>query len=91
MKEKDDYKSLLEKLEAFDWPRVYMFKFIVPADNQKIAEVQNLFASDEAQIELRPSKTGKYTSVSAKELMLSPEKVVDRYVEASKIEGILSL
>ncbi len=87
-----NFDSLKEKLETgFDWPRVYLFKFIVPSDNKKIAEVENLFNSKEAQINLRASKTGKYVSVSAKEMMMSPDKVIERYKEASTIEGIMSL
>jgi putative lipoic acid-binding regulatory protein len=87
-----NFDSLKEKLETgFDWPRVYLFKFIVPSDNKKIAEVENLFNSKEAEINLRTSKKGNYVSVSAKEMMISPDKVIERYKEAAKIEGIISL
>ena len=68
-----------------------MFKFIVPSDNKKLAQVELLFNSKESQISMRNSKTGKYTSVSAKEMMMSPESVIEKYKEAAKIEGILSL
>lgn len=87
-----NFDSLREKLEdGFEWPRVYLFKFIVPSENKKIAEVENLFNSTEAEINMRSSKNGKYVSVSAKEMMISPDKVIDRYKEAAKIEGIISL
>ena len=92
MGEQENYESLRKKLEdGFDWPRIYLFKFIVPSGNKKLAEVENLFDSKEAQISIRNSKNGKYISSSAREMMLSPEKVVERYQEAAKIEGILSL
>ena len=87
-----NFDSLKEKLDkGFDWPRVYLFKFIVPSDNKKIAEVENLFNSKEAQINMRTSKKGNYVSVSAEEMMMSPDKVIERYQEAAKIEGIMSL
>ena len=87
-----NFDSLREKLEdGFDWPRVYLFKFIVPSDNKKIAEVESLFNSKEAQISMRTSKKGNYVSVSAKEMMMSADKVIERYKDAAKIEGIISL
>lgn len=92
MSEQDKYESLRKKLEeGFEWPRVYLFKFIVPADNQKVAQVEGLFRSDMAEISMRTSKNGNFVSVSAKEMMISPEAVINRYKEAAKIEGILSL
>ncbi|MCT4623740.1 MAG: DUF493 domain-containing protein [Schleiferiaceae bacterium] len=88
----EKFEALRLKLEeGFEWPSVYLFKFIVPADNQKIAEVESLFNSKEAEVNLRTSKKGNFVSVSAKELMLSPEKVIERYKDAAKIEGIISL
>ena len=87
-----NFDSLIEKLEdGFEWPRVYLFKFIVPSDNKKIAEVESLFNSKEAQISMRTSKKGNYVSVTAKEMMMSADKVIERYKDAAKIEGIISL
>lgn len=80
-------KSLNEQSE---WPMVYLFKFIIPNDNQKLAQAQALFG-EAAQVSLNQSRTGKYISVSARELMLNPDKVIERYREAAKIEGIISL
>ena len=88
----DKYESLRMKLEeGFEWPRIYLFKFIVPADNKKVAEVESLFNSNEAQISIRTSKKGNFVSISAKEMMMSPEKVIERYRKAESIEGIISL
>jgi len=36
----DPWKGLREKLEERKWPAVYLFKFIVPADNQKVAQTE---------------------------------------------------
>jgi len=88
----EKYEKLRQQLsEGFEWPQVYMFKFIVPANNKKVARVENLFNSKEATVSLRSSRNGNFISVTAKELMLSPEGVIERYVEAEKIEGLISL
>lgn len=91
MSEIDPYEGLLKSLKAqSDWPMVYLFKFIVPNDNQKLAQAEALFG-EAAQVSLNQSKTGKYISVSARELMLNPDSVIERYRQAAKIEGIISL
>lgn len=94
MEEKNElfWKNLEEKLKAQgSWPQLYMFKFIIPADNNKIARVENLFDAQEAQINRRSSSGGKYISITAKEVMTDPDKVIERYKEASKIEGLMAL
>jgi hypothetical protein len=63
----------------------------VPAQNEKIAQVEGLFNTEEAQIQLRQSRKGNFVSFTAKEMMISPEKVIERYVEAEAIEGLISL
>lgn len=82
-------KSQLE--EGFEWPTVYMFKFIVPASNQNVAQVERLFNANEARVSMRESRKGNFVSVTAREMMLSPEKVIERYQEAEKIEGLIAL
>lgn len=89
---KDPYENLRQQLaDGFTWPTVYMFKFIIPADNQKIALVENLFNTTEAQVTMRESKNGSFVSITAREMMMSPEKVIDRYRQASEIEGLIAL
>jgi hypothetical protein len=83
-----DLKKKLKKQHKF--PSVYMFKFIVPNDNKLHAQVEALFGS-EAQIAIRESRNGNFVSVTAKEMMLSADKVIERYREAESIEGIISL
>jgi len=86
-----DFSELRKKLkDSGDWPRVYFFKFIVPSDNKKLAQVEALFGS-EANVTLKQSSKGNYVSVSAKELMLNVDGVIDRYEKASKIEGLMAL
>ena len=89
---KDDfYANLKSKLEEqFDWPHLYLFKFIIPSDNKKLALVEALFGGD-AQVTTRQSKNNKFISISAKEVMISADEVIAVYKKASKIEGIMSL
>ncbi len=91
-KKEEVYKGLQDKLEKdFSWPRVYLFKFIIPADNEKLALLESKFNSEEAQISVRQSRNGNYLSVSAKEMMMSPARVIERYRAVENIEGIISL
>lgn len=77
--------------QVHDWPSMYLFKFIVPSDNQKIARIEALFDSGTAEIRMRQSKNGKYTSISAREIMTSADKVVEYYKKAYEIEGVIAL
>jgi len=87
---KDNYANLKAKLEEQNWPQPYLFKFIIPSDNKKLALVEALFGGD-AQVSIRQSKNNKFTSVSAKEVMISPNEVIAIYKKAAAIEGIMSL
>lgn len=73
------------------WPGVYMFKFIIPADNEKLAQVQSLFNSNTAQITTRPSSKGNFIALTAREVMVSADQVIERYQNAAKIEGVIAL
>lgn len=86
-----DFTELKKKLEeSGDWPRVYFFKFIIPSSNEKLAKVEALFGS-EAQVSIKQSTKGNYVSVSAKELMLTADRVIERYEKAAEIEGLMAL
>ena len=88
---KDFYKNLQRKLaKTSDWPSLYMFKFIVPADQDKIAAVEALF-DESTEVLRRYSNGGKYVSLTGKEIMLTPEDVIQRYTEAAVIEGLIAL
>jgi putative lipoic acid-binding regulatory protein len=87
----EQFKNLYEKLKTEkNWPQVYMFKFIITADNKKMALVESKF-SDEAIIHQKESSGGKYMSITVKEVMLSPEAVIEKYREMSTIEGVMSI
>ena len=85
-----DFESLKVQLESMDFPQVYFFKFIVPNENDNVAKVSALYASN-TQIQMKTSSSGKFISVSAKQVMLSVDDVINIYHKASTIEGIISL
>ena len=69
------------------WPAEYLFKFIVPTD--KLDEVRHVFG--QVKLEERPSRRGKYTSVTARMLMHSSDEVIAIYTAVGRIEGVMSL
>lgn len=93
MQNKDEFYSNLKlKLDEFqNWPSIYMFKFIVPGDDKKVAEVQALFNTKTSKFSTKSSSTGKFISVTAKEVMLSSDAVISKYREAEHIEGLMAL
>lgn len=91
MKDEDIERMKAALNEYHKWPSLYMFKFIVPADNEKLAQVQSLFNSKTAEVISRPSKKGNFYSITAKEVMMSAQKVIEKYEKAAKIEGLISL
>jgi len=92
MEDKEEfYKNLEIKLEEHhQFPSTYLFKFIVPNNNRSLAEVEALF-SNKAVVTTRESKTGKYISITGKEIILQSSEVISVYRSAEKIEGLVSL
>ncbi len=87
----DKLLSLKNKLDAqSNWPVTYMFKFIVPADLEKVARVEALFDND-ATIYRKESRSGKFISITAKQVMDSSSEVIDVYEKAATIENIVAL
>ena len=84
----DKLKDVLNKHTT--WPTVYMFKFIIPADNKKIALVESKF-SETAIISQHESATGKYISITIKEVMLNADSIIEKYKEMKGIEGLIAL
>ncbi|NLN25036.1 MAG: DUF493 domain-containing protein [Bacteroidetes bacterium] len=91
-KTEDFYSRLRKQLEEdTTWPTQYLFKFIVPANLEKIAEVRAVFDGTDAMITTRDSSRGNFTSISIKLTMQSPDGVVEKYIAVSKVEGVISL
>lgn len=86
----DQYDKLRELLETLDYPSVYLYKFIVKSDQDKVVEIKRCF-SETAQFNTQPSKNGNYISVSIKEMMLNSESIIDRYKAVSKIDNVITL
>lgn len=87
----DRYENLRKELNKIDsWPMLYMFKFIIPTDNQKRALVESKF-SNNSVINTKESSNGKYTSITIREVMLDAESIINKYKELEGIEGIIAL
>ena len=86
------YEKLKNKLDESNiFPSEYLFKFIVSTHEDKIKQVEDLFDFKGAVITKTSSKTGKFTSISIHVIMKNSEDIISIYVEAEKIEGIISL
>lgn len=93
MSDKKEFYTKL-KLQLDDtttFPADYMYKFIVPTDDNQVEEVEALFNNSGAVINTKKSKTGKYVSVSIVLKITSSDKVISYYKKAEKIKGIISL
>ncbi|HOZ86550.1 MAG TPA: DUF493 family protein [Bacteroidia bacterium] len=87
----EDLERLKSKLEeTTTFPSVYMFKLIVPSENRSIALVENIFG-EEADILTKESGQGKYTSITAKQVVISVEEIIDVYRRAAAIKGVIFL
>ena len=66
MSDKDDFYSKLKIQldDTTDFPADYLYKFIVPASENQVTEVESIFNNTGAVIKTKNSKTGKYVSVS---------------------------
>jgi uncharacterized protein len=74
--------------EHHQWPCLYTFKFIVPAN--KGDELRAL-VPDSQGVEIRPSSGGRYSSYTFHCAMGSAREVLSVYAKVSGIEGLLSL
>ena len=92
--EKSDefYKRLKEELLLnTSWPSDYLYKFIVPTDDDKINRIHKIFDNTGAVIDLRRSSKGKYTSWSITGNLKNPDEVIVKYKEVGRVEGVISL
>jgi putative lipoic acid-binding regulatory protein len=86
--ELDRFKQKL--VETMTFPSVYMFKFIITSEHRNIALVENLFGS-ETVLHTKDSRKGRYTSITAKQVVMSVEEIIDIYRKASAIKGVMFL
>ena len=86
------YKRLRTQLEeSSQWPALYLYKFIVQTDADKIREIHTVFNNTGAVIDSKLSKNGKYTSLSVRVNLKNPDAVIVKYKEVGKIDGVISL
>ena len=85
IEDQDKFLSLLKT--QMTWPGPYTFKFVVPKGT--LPQLTDHFPDD--VIMTRPSKTGKYVSVTIEKTYAAPEEVVEKYLSLSQIEGLISL
>lgn len=87
------YGRLKQELEntTESWPLEYLYKFIVPALEENVKFVDQVFDGLGAVITTNQSKTGKYTSISVNVVMPSADSIIEKYKAVSSIEGIVSL
>jgi putative lipoic acid-binding regulatory protein len=91
-KESDFYEKLKKSLiETTEFPTKYMYKFIIPSEDAKFKQIENIFDNLGAVINSKPSKTGKYISLTILVNMKSPDDIIEKYKEVSKVEGVISL
>ncbi len=87
-KHKESIESFRNQLETeYEWPALYTFKFIVPQD--KIEEVRALFKNHD--VSERKSSKGSYISLTSRIMAESSDHIIDIYVAANNIEGIIAL
>jgi putative lipoic acid-binding regulatory protein len=91
-KKSDFYEKLKGTLEeTTTFPTKYMFKFIIPSNDDNFKKIESIFDNIGAVINSKPSKTGKYTSLTILVKMESADEIIVKYKEVSKIEGVISL
>lgn len=87
----EELEKFRQKLiETTTFPSVYMYKFIVKSENRTIAMVETLFDA-EADLHTKESGNGKYTSVTAKAVVMNVDEVIEIYKKAAEIPGIIFL
>lgn len=86
------YERLKVELDMSNtWPAEYLFKFIVPTENDNVKRVEDAFDCMGAILKTTKSKTGKFTSISVDVTMKDAQEIIDKYIEVSTIKGIISL
>ncbi|MGB5364468.1 MAG: DUF493 family protein [Aureibaculum sp.] len=91
-KQEEFYSKLKISLEETTvFPSKYMFKFIIPANDEKEKEIEDVFNHTGAVINTKLSKTGKYKSLTVLVTMLNADQIIIKYKEVGKVEGVISL
>jgi hypothetical protein len=81
-------KKLEESIVSF--PYIYMFKFIIKADNKTMALIEVIF-DDDADIIQKQSTKGNFISITVKQVVMNVDEIIAIYEKAAEIEGVMSL
>ncbi|MBD1428600.1 MULTISPECIES: DUF493 domain-containing protein [Sphingobacterium] len=88
----DFYNNFRQKLMDIEqFPSIYTFKFIIPADVDKREQVEKIFEHPSTKISSKDSKTGKYNSLTVETFVQSADEVIDYYKKVSTIEKVIML
>ena len=87
-----DFEKLRRDLEEHqEWPSDYIFKFIIYNNHDKREELLSIFDLTLCRLSAKESSNKKYVSITLIKHMMNPKEVIDKYIEVSKIDGIISL
>ncbi len=87
MKKGFNEDAFRSRLEESEFPLDYLYKFIVPSEQLGVLH-KTLPQGLKSE---RPSKNGKYVSVSLRTKAKSADEIIAVYKSLSAIEGIISL
>ncbi len=86
------YDRLKEELSKNpNWPAEYMYKFIMPNEDENIDKIKEGFENIEINLKKNYSKTGKYISITIITKEKNPDAVIKRYKAMEDIEGLVAL
>lgn len=77
-------------LNVHEWPSLYMFKMVFEPEPDRLEKVLALFPP-ESEVLRKYSESGKYLSITVREVMMSADDVLERYDRASDIPGVIVL
>ena len=73
------------------WPGIYLFKFIVKSESDNLSKLKSIFLEKDAMFNEKKSAKKKFTSLSVKVNLNSPEDVIEIYKTCSKLRNYCSL
>ena len=72
------------------WNNEFKHELTGPTHEEKVTAIKALFG-ESAHYTMKWSSNGKFTSITVRAMMLHVDEIFEKYTEASKIEGIISL
>ncbi len=79
------FQALLE--DQVDFPTSYQFKFITKTEQKhRVIELLN-----DHIIQEKPSKNGKYTSISSRKMLQSSDEIIKVYKRVAQVDGVITL